>query len=170
MAHMFRESRAEHAMVLLDEADSFLTARQGAQYSWEVTMVNELLVQLEDFEGIVLCAMNLMERLDPAVFRRFTCKIRFGYLRSDQRWNLFRELAQTLQCPLDPPASMRSQRQLDMLTNLTPGDFTVVLRHIPFLGRACSCEDLVMALVQESQMKEYGKKPVRGFLVETDAR
>src|SRR5208283_6048351 len=43
---MFDEAAADEAILLLDEADSFLQDRALAQRQWEVTEVNELLTQM----------------------------------------------------------------------------------------------------------------------------
>ena len=52
MAAMFREAETEKAVLLLDEADSFLQDRRGAQRTYEVTEVNEMLQGMERFNGI----------------------------------------------------------------------------------------------------------------------
>ena len=70
LARMFEEARQEGAVLLLDEADSFLQARGRAERSWEVTQVNEMLTQMEDFPGIFFASTNLMDRLDEAALRR----------------------------------------------------------------------------------------------------
>jgi hypothetical protein len=44
LAAMFKEAEADNALLLLDEADSFLRDRTGAYRRWEVSQVNELLV------------------------------------------------------------------------------------------------------------------------------
>jgi SpoVK/Ycf46/Vps4 family AAA+-type ATPase len=78
---MFREADDEDAVLFLDEADSLLRDRTSAHQSWEVTQVNELLKQMEQFEGLFICASNLMDQVDPAVLRRFDLKIQFDYLK-----------------------------------------------------------------------------------------
>ena len=75
IAAMFREAREQKAVLLLDEADSFLQDRRGAVRGWEVTQVNELLVQMEGFDGVFFCATNFIEKLDTAALRRFDLKI-----------------------------------------------------------------------------------------------
>ena len=54
MAAMFREAEAESAVLLLDEADSFLQDRRGAQRNYKVTEVNEMLQGMERFKGIFI--------------------------------------------------------------------------------------------------------------------
>jgi len=56
IATMFRRAERERAVLLLDEADSFLTQREMGARSWEVTLVNEMLTQMESFAGIFICA------------------------------------------------------------------------------------------------------------------
>ena len=89
IAAMFDDARQRDAVLVLDEADSFLRDRRGAHRSWEVTQVNELLTQMEAFDGIFICTTNLMESLDAASLRRFPWKILFDWLKPGQRWGLF---------------------------------------------------------------------------------
>ncbi|MDX8397535.1 MAG: ATP-binding protein [Mariprofundaceae bacterium] len=84
IARMFEQARQEDAVLVLDEADSLLRDRRGANQSWEVTQVNELLVQMENFDGLFICSTNLMDDLDQASLRRFAIKVEFDYLKSDQ--------------------------------------------------------------------------------------
>ena len=89
LAAMFREAEDEDAVLFLDEADSFLQDRTSAHRSWEVTQVNELLKQMEQFDGLFICATNLMDRFDPAALLRFDLKTQFNCLRPDQAGKLF---------------------------------------------------------------------------------
>lgn len=66
----------------------FCTARKMSAVPsalWEVTQVNELLVQMETFPGIFVCATNLVDALDQASLRRFALKVEFLPLRTEQR-------------------------------------------------------------------------------------
>jgi len=78
IARAFEEARDEGALLILDEVDSLLSDRRLAVRSWEVSQVNELLVQLEAHTLPVVATTNFMERLDPACLRRFTFKIRLA--------------------------------------------------------------------------------------------
>ena len=125
VAAMFREATAENAVLLLDEADSFLRDRRGARQSWEVTQVNELLVQMEAFDGLFVCATNLLDDLDQAAFRRFVWKVRFSVLTQPQRERLLsatlRELGGV--CEVE-----ELQRWASGMEGATPGDFAAVAR------------------------------------------
>jgi transitional endoplasmic reticulum ATPase len=164
ISEMFHEASREHAVLLLDEADNFLQNRQSARRSWEVTQVNELLVQIDAFEGILLCSTNLMDSLDPAVLRRFELKISFGYLKQDQAWKMFRQTLEGMGCRPEDTARMAGLRQqLHRLTNLTPGDFATVIRQTQVLGKPLNDEQLLAALEEECRAKDRSKTQVRGF-------
>ena len=92
IAQMFYEATYDKAVLLLDEADSFLRDRREARQSWEVTQVNELLTQMERYEGVFVCSTNLMESLDAASLRRFDLKIKFDFLKQEQSWDLFQSI------------------------------------------------------------------------------
>ena len=47
MAKMFDEALDEDAVLLLDEADSYLSDRSRASQHWEISQKNELLTQME---------------------------------------------------------------------------------------------------------------------------
>ncbi|MEI2625957.1 MAG: AAA family ATPase [Giesbergeria sp.] len=52
--------------LLIDEVDSFLQDRRGAQRGWEVSLVNEMLTQMESFPGVFIASTNLMDRSGPS--------------------------------------------------------------------------------------------------------
>ena len=89
MAKMFEEAQTEGAVLLLDEADSFLRSRQRAERNYEVTEVNEMLQGMERFAGLFICTTNLFDELDEAALRRFTFKVRFKPLTAEQRGRMF---------------------------------------------------------------------------------
>lgn len=159
IAHMFNEARMEGAVLLLDEADSLLRDRQGAQRSWEVTQVNEMLTQMEDFRGIFIASTNLMDSLDVAAMRRFDARIRLGYLGAEQAFDMFVWLMRVLK--LVNTGEARSD--LDRLINLTPGDFASVERHCR-LDPVQSDAELVARLRQTSESKRDPVRKSIGFM------
>ena len=160
IAQMFKEARQEEALLLLDEADSFLGERKSAKNSWEITAVNEMLTQMERFDGLFICSTNLMQRLDEATFRRFALKIKFDFLKPEQRWQLF--LDQAKKFPSSREATYRSS--LNTLNNLTPGDFATVRRQTKLLGVTLTADELLKRLIQECKCKsDSGRRPI-GFI------
>jgi len=129
IAAAFREADEEDAVLLFDEADSFLRDRRGAVRSWEVTQVNEFLQRLECFRGVVACTTNLVDDLDPASLRRFVFKLPFGYLKASQVAALADAmLAPHLPQPLRADERTAFHAALVRLGELTPGDFATVRR------------------------------------------
>lgn len=148
IARMFVEAREDDAVLLLDEADSFLRDRRGARAVWEVTQVNEMLVQMEEFDGVFVAATNLLDDLDQAAFRRFAVKVRFDPLTDDQRWRMFRRMMAELNIRPDGSELERLRSRIAALEGLTPGDFVAARRGAEILGDA-DAEGMVAALHEE---------------------
>ena len=150
MAAMFREAEAEKAVLLLDEADSFLQDRRGAQRTYEVTEVNEMLQGMERFAGIFICTTNLMDRIDQAALRRFTFKIQFNPLTREQRERMF--VVEALDG--DAPSLTDAQRgRLARLDQLCPGDFAAVKRQVEILAEALPPDEFLAQLEAEHRIK-----------------
>ena len=150
MAKMFEEAQTESAVLLLDEADSFLRSRQRAERSYEVTEVNEMLQGMERFAGLFICTTNLFDALDEAALRRFTFKISFKPLRAAQREAMF--VAEALGG--DASALSLEQRQrLALLDQLAPGDFAAVKRQVDILGDAFEPDAFLAQLESEHRVK-----------------
>jgi SpoVK/Ycf46/Vps4 family AAA+-type ATPase len=150
MARMFEEAQAEGAVLLLDEADSFLRSRRMAERHYEVSEVNEMLQGMERFAGIFICTTNLFEDLDEAALRRFTFKIRFHALTPPQRERMF--ATEALGDPMVPLDREHVER-LARLDQLTPGDFAAVCRQVDILGTAFSPDEFLAQLEAEHRTK-----------------
>ncbi|MEO7953028.1 MAG: AAA family ATPase, partial [Polaromonas sp.] len=162
MAAMFREAELEKAVLLLDEADSFLQDRRGAQRTYEVTEVNEMLQGMERYKGIFICTTNLLESLDQAALRRFTFKIKFMPLTGAQREAMFvTEALAGDASMLTPPL----QKRLAELTQLCPGDFAAVKRQVDILATEFSAEEFLAQLEAEHRIKpEVREGRAMGFM------
>ena len=150
MAAMFREAENEMAVLLLDEADSFLQDRRGAQRSYEVTEVNEMLQGMERFAGIFICTTNLLDRIDQAALRRFTFKIRFRPLTAQQREKMFVTEALAGDAALLTPEIGARLARLDQLC---PGDFAAVKRQVDILAAEFSAAEFLDQLEAEHRLK-----------------
>jgi SpoVK/Ycf46/Vps4 family AAA+-type ATPase len=159
IARAFRQADQEGALLLIDEVDSFLQDRRGAQRGWEVSMVNEMLTQMESFSGVFIASTNLMTGLDQAALRRFDLKVKFDFLRPDQASELVRRYCQQLNLPAPQPDLLSRAMRLN---RLTPGDFAAVLRQHRFRPIE-SPVALVAALEAECAVKEGGKAAI-GYL------
>ena len=159
IARAFRQAAQDEALLLIDEVDSFLQDRRGAQRGWEVSLVNEMLTQMESFSGVFIASTNLMTGLDQAALRRFDLKVKFDFLRPEQVWELLRRhcIALNIGTP-QPDLLPRVMR----LFQLTPGDFAAVLRQHRFRPIE-SPAAFVSSLEAECAVKESGKASI-GFL------
>ncbi|MCB1745282.1 MAG: ATP-binding protein [Lysobacteraceae bacterium] len=123
LAKAFDRASRDRAVLQIDELDSFLRDRQHARQPWEITVTNELLTQLECFEGVFIASTNLMDDIDRAALRRFDWKIRFDYLRQEQAEAMFRRVLDTLQLTTSSDDLGHA-----LPDQLTPGDFAVIAR------------------------------------------
>ncbi|MDG4551418.1 MAG: AAA family ATPase [Candidatus Contendobacter sp.] len=159
LAAMFDDARQRDTALVLDEADSFLRDRRGARQSWEVTQVNELLTQMEAFDGIFIATTNLMESLDAASLRRFPWKIRFDWLKPGQRWGLFAQEFVRLGGDLDEASLWKEHVQ--QLGRLTPGDVAAVVRQYELWDETPSAREFYRCLTAEvaAKREEVGIEP-----------
>ena len=161
---MFDQALENDAVLLLDEADSFLRERGRANQAWEVSQVNELLTQMERYEGIFICSTNLMDNLDQASLRRFDLKIKFDYLKPEQGWELFKQVISD--CGGEFSKNHHWEEKLRALRGLTPGDFATVVRQSRFAPKALDKESLLVGLKKEIAFKEKGQFKNIGFIVD----
>ncbi|MDI1298784.1 AAA family ATPase, partial [Methylotenera sp.] len=161
IANMFIEAERENAVLLLDEADSFLSDRRDAAHRWELTETNELLTRMEEFDGIFICTTNLLERLDPAALRRFSFKVSFDYANQQQRQTLFADLLAGF--GVDNVESSKLI-QLEQMNRLTPGDFATVARQYQASVDQPDAHILLTALETECSLKGNAQARI-GFMV-----
>ena len=149
IAQAFEQAKADNALLVLDEVDTFLFSRDGAERSWERSQVNEMLTQIERFEGLMVVSTNLIEVLDPAALRRFDLKLKFDYLTLPQRLDFAKQQAEILGLPL---LSEEDLSQIESLNLLTPGDFAAVARRHQF-SPFQKVQDWLIALQGECEVK-----------------
>ncbi len=162
IATMFREAEQEGAVLLLDEADSLLRTRERARVSWEVTHVNELLMRMEAYPGVFVCATNLLDVIDSAALRRFDTKIRLGYPEPAKRWRLLLLLLKAVgvEAPKGGP-ERQARKRIEAMTTLAPGDFATVARRHQRFGEVMTLEDILDQLQDELRLK--GGEPCRAI-------
>ena len=104
-----------------------------------------MLTWMESHPLPFVCTTNLSERMDQAVPRRFTMKLRFDPLDSARAAQAFRRI---LQC--EPPCILPN--------GLTPGDFAVVRRKAALFGAEADGHRLVKWLREEVAVR--GGEPI----------
>ena len=150
IAAAFAEARENRAMLVFDEADSFLQERSAAGRSWEITQVNEMLTQMENHPLPFVCTTNLHERLDKASLRRFTFKVKYDYLSPQQRQTAADYFFGLKNLPLDD------------LDYLTPGDFSLVKNKAQILGVEKNRREIAAMLRLEQENKNISSRRI-GF-------
>ena len=137
--------------------DGLLQDRSGASHSWEITQVNELQQQMENFDGVMVAATNFSKNLDAAVMRRFTFKLEFDYLDDDGKRLFFEHMFKS-------KLSDAEFAELKALRNLAPGDFRTVRQEQFYLGEEVTNDDRIAALKEECAIKKDGNHSARiGF-------
>ena len=144
IARAFEEGKENQAVLVFDEADSFLQDRNKASRSWEVSQVNEMLTQMETYPYPFVCTTNLMNSLDKASLRRFTFKVEYKYMTKEQSRLAFKHFFGI------------ENVDLSHLNSLTPGDFVVVKQKAQILGVMNDCSELVEML----ELEQKNKAPV----------
>ena len=161
IAAMFAEAESREAILVVDEADSFIFGRDMAHRSWEVNMVNEFLTRMESYQGILVCTTNRFKDLDSASIRRFNQKFHFGYLNCKGVEVFYRNFLTPLCKDEIMPEYLA---RLVRLTNLTPGDFKNIRDVHAMKDQKIHHPMLLAALEEESRIKDNhsGRNPV-GF-------
>ena len=150
IAAAFNRAADRGAMLLIDEADSFLFRREAGQRSWETGMINEMLRWMENLRAPFVATTNLADRLDPAMQRRFTLRANFSSMSPPHARALF-----TARFGISAPPSLTA------ICGLTPGDFAVVHHRARLLGESRS-EVLAEWLGKEVALRGHKSGPV-GF-------
>lgn len=120
IADAFAEAKSKKAMLIFDEADSFLQNRSNAVRTWEISQVNEMLTWMESHEYPFVCTTNLLDTLDEASLRRFTFKIKFDFMKKEQVNTAFEHFFGIKNADIN-------------IKGLTAGDFATVKKKADFL-------------------------------------
>ena len=103
LSKIFSSARANHSMLLFDEADSLFTKRVNVENSidrFSNMETNQLLQEIERFEGITILTTNLDKNIDDAFARRIQFKIDFPYPDAEHRSLIWRTMFPK-ECPID---------------------------------------------------------------------
>jgi transitional endoplasmic reticulum ATPase len=123
IAAAFEEAADLRAFLLIDEADSLLRDRRGARHSWEVSIVNETLTQMERHPAPIACTTNAPDAIDRAAARRFLFNVRFLPMTKQQ-------------VTLAYARAFRSNAPIELseIEGLAPGDFFNVGRRAELMS------------------------------------
>lgn len=144
----FEEAEETDSILLFDEADTFFANRENATHSWERTMVNEFLTQMEEFSGILICTTNLRKIMEPAMQRRFHILTEFKPLKKDGIKSLlsiyFNNFTFTDQMIMD----------LSKFDTVTPGDFGSLSGKIRFMSKEKITPEFIIRELQNIQSEK----------------
>lgn len=148
----FRQAERDGAVLILDEADTFLFPRADALRSWEISFTNAFLTGMERYRGILICTTNRLTGLDEASLRRFQHKVGFDWLTPEGAEIFYRRLLAPL---TERPLDRASAEALQSLRALAPGDFRAVRDRFALLPPSeVTPAALVVALAGEVKVKE----------------
>jgi SpoVK/Ycf46/Vps4 family AAA+-type ATPase len=105
---------------------------------------------MERFAGVFICTTNLFDELDEAALRRFTFKIRFLPMSTEQRERMF--VAEALGGDATRLTAEHHAR-LAELDQLAPGDFAAVKRQVDILGADFGPDEFLSQLETEHRVK-----------------
>ena len=157
IAKAFEEAKKQKKILLFDEVDSFFRERSYSSQSWEITLVNEFLTQMEKFEGIVICTTNLRNIMDKAMQRRFHIMVEFKALKD--------EGVESLLGKYFPQFDFNQEdiRRISRFQSATPGDFGNLSSRLRFMNQEKVTETYITdELCKMQEEKELGKRSI-GF-------
>ncbi|MHA1575493.1 MAG: AAA family ATPase [Alphaproteobacteria bacterium] len=154
IATAFKEAEEKKAILIFDEADSFLQDRKYAQRSWEISAVNEMLTWMESHQYPFFCTTNLKDNLDSASMRRFTFKVKFDYLNLNQVKTAFKDFF-----------NIKVTGNISELKMITTGDFAVVQKKAEFLDTLKDEKYIIQMLKEEMKNKNEKIKKEIGFAI-----
>ena len=154
---VFRQAQAQDAVLLLDEVDPILSDRTKAIRSWERTQVNQLLTELDSYQGVVIACTNLTTVLDRAVIRRFDAKVEFKALDPSGALTLFHRYFPNVEL------TDRTTDALASIPELTPGDFVTAFRRIRFSHLEADADGIIRIIADEVQQRDIGRQRRIGF-------
>jgi DNA polymerase III delta prime subunit len=167
--HNFMTStKGKPAFLLWDEADSFLSARGSAEGStrrYQINLVNTILKELDQFEGLLCFTTNRADGLDAAMERRIMYRLEFLPPTKEVRKRLWESLFQKAPIP--------GHEELDLSTVAQRFDFTGGRTRLAFLDSLQRAAEfgridqriLVDACEEEHRSALPGRKSkqIRGF-------
>ena len=154
-------------VLLLNEADQFLSARTQAPGSSADKMHNQMqnifLEQIENFEGVLIATTNLLETIDQAFSRRFNYKIEFkkpGFSDRVKLWEMM----------LPKEAEFEEGFDLQKLARyeLTGGQINLVIKNTAY--KVAIKEEPVFTTkdfveeIEKEKVSAFGDEKSMGFL------
>ncbi len=154
-------------VLLLNEADQFLSARTQAPGSSADKMHNQMqnifLEQIERFEGVLIATTNLLESIDSAFSRRFNYKIEFKKPSFQERVRLWEMM-------LPKEAEYEEGFLLEELAkyDLTGGQINLIIKNTAY--KVAIKDEPIFTMqdfieeIQKEKVSAFGDEKSMGFL------
>jgi len=156
---IFSQAEKDNEVLLIDEADSLFQKRENSRYAWEISQINELLIQMERFPGILFCCTNFAKSMDSATNRRFHKQIEFKPLKKEGIRLLCEKYFSKYEI------SESDLEKLYKLKDICPGDFGNCFSQLKFVNPQKVDKDFVINLLSDvvkAKNKDNGN--VIGFI------
>jgi SpoVK/Ycf46/Vps4 family AAA+-type ATPase len=153
-------------ILLLNEADQFLSNRVSGQISGSDKMHNQMqnifLEQIEKFDGILVATTNLLDSIDKAFSRRFNYKIEFTKPDQPQREKLWEKLL-----PQNLPLEEKFDIKLLSKYNLTGGQIELIIKNTAYKlaieDKPIFTKDDFIVEIQKEEKTQFDKDKKVGF-------
>lgn len=143
---VFKKASEKEQVLFIDEVESLFRSRDKAQASWQISQVNEFLIQIEKFKGVLIVATNLIDELDFAFSRRFLFHVKMELPTEAKRLELWQKYAHGLSISEEELAQLSEQFVL------SGGD----IRNICYRAKAHGIKDLI-GLIKECNIESLNK-------------
>ena len=127
--HVFQQAKEQNAVLIFDEADSFLGKRltnvsQSADYGVNITR-SVMLMELDQFDGVVIFTTNLLSNYDEAFYRRILASVEFSLPDEEGRRRIW-ETHLTNKIPLHQDVTV--EHLVSSFHNISGADIKDILR------------------------------------------
>lgn len=158
----FEEAEHNDAILLFDEADTFFYDRNQAQHSWERSLVNEFLTQMEEFNGILICTTNLRNIMDPAMQRRFHMLVEFKPMKFEGIKIMLDKYFP------DYHLSNKEVEELEDRESVTPGDFGALSSRIRFMNPDDVNSEYILSELKNLQTEKKKQWKDKGYTSDSE--
>jgi adenylate kinase family enzyme len=156
LSAIFLKARKESAVLLIDEADSYLKARDGSQRQWELSLVNHLLKLIENEEVNVILCTNFYDALDEAILRRIDEVIEFKMPTKESRKDIWKKELEKNKVP-QTLIDFESLSEIELTGGLISNAANKAKKMVLQLGDAITVDTSFIVNLAIDEKKKLGK-------------
>ena len=143
IANAFKEAESKNALLLFDEADGYLSRKTDVYSGGDKGhngITNAFMVDLEEYNGLVITTSNHIDFLEPAIVRRLHKTVEFRFPTYEGMKILFRRYFP------DVDFDKRELERICALGTIGPGDFVAIKELTEYMDE----EDVTGEFILES--------------------